>query len=416
MAYNSTKLGRLYVRPQTNYETPFASSDVISPGGSQSEMWAVEGEVFMPPTTREIFERAAVKGGFYEIPPVSGSQHGAEFTVSKPLHGLSSSVLAANPTGHGDSLLLSSILGGSVSTNYSASAVDGASSTTSHIDIKAGNIGDFSAGSAFMIGGEGGFIKTKNAADIEPIIELKTAPVADETSAGSIVSYLTTGAASSFTVVWRAKEDQTQIVLQSCVPTSATITLGPKDDYPKLEVTFLCNAMVSETATQAITDYDYSYPVLPVPTSEASARMVFQTASGAAGASELDIEGLQISITQELVPQLSHNATSGVADMLVTNRAVEVSFKGVLGAANPFDTTGKILTDISNSSTKAIQCQVGGTSGQAFMMLIPAPIQTEVPTVEDMGGVFGLSFMFKPGNYGGTGATVEDSDFRIAFL
>ena len=54
----------------------------------------------MPPTTREIFERAAVKGGFYEIPPVSGSQHGAEFTVSKPLVGLSSSALSANPTPH----------------------------------------------------------------------------------------------------------------------------------------------------------------------------------------------------------------------------------------------------------------------------------------------------------------------------
>ena len=102
--------------------------------------------------------------------------------------------------------------------------------------------------------------------------------------------------------------------------------------------------------------------------------------------------------------------------MLVTNRNIEVSFKGVLGAANPYDSTGKILTDISNSSTKAIQCQIGGTSGQAFMMLIPAPIQTEVPAVEDMGGVFGLSFMFKPGNYGGSGTTVEDSDFRLAFL
>ena len=410
MAYNSTKIGRLYVRQQSDYETPYASTAVIA------DQYAIEGEVFMPPTTREIFERAAVKGGFYEIPPVSGSQHGAEFTVSKPLVGLSASALSADPTAHADSVLLSAMLGGSVSTNYSANAVDGSSSTTSHIDILSAQAGDFTAGAAFMIGGDGGFIKTLNASDIEPIVELKTAPSAGETSFGSAMSYLTTGVTQSFTVVWRAKENQTQMVLQSCVPTSATITLGPKDDYPRLEVTFSCNAMVSETAAQAITDYDYSHPVLPVPTSDASARMVFQTASGAAGATELDIEGLQISITQELVPQLSHNSTSGVADMLVTNRAVEVSFKGVLGAANPYDSTGKILTDISNSSTKAIQCQIGGTSGQAFMMLIPAPIQTEVPAVEDMGGVFGLSFMFKPGNYGGSGTTVEDSDFRLAFL
>ena len=51
-----------------------------------------------------------------------------------------------------------------------------------------------------------------------------------------------------------------------------------------------------------------------------------------------------------------------------------------------------------------------------FMILLPSPIQTEVPAVEDMGGVWGLSFMLKPGNYGGSGTGVEDSDFRVAFL
>lgn len=410
MAYNSTKIGRLYARQQSDYETPFASSDVIS------DLYAIEAEVFMPPTTREIFERAAVKGGFYEIPPVSGSQHGAEFTISKPLVGLSSSALAANPTPHADSMLLSAILGGAAQGNYSASAVSGGGSTTSLIDVT--TPGDFTAGLAFMIDGDGGFIETIDTpgSTIAPILELEAAPGSGETSFGSATSYLTTGATNSFTMVWRAKENATQMVLQSCVPTSATITLGPKDDYPRLEVTFSVNAMVSETASQAITDYDYTHPVLPVPTSDASARMVFATTSGAAGATELDIEGLSLTISQELVPQLSHNSTSGVADMLVTNRMVEVSFRGVLGAANMYDSTGKILTDIANSSTKAIQLQIGGTSGQSFMMLLPNPIQSEVPAVEDLGGVFALSFMLKPGNYGGSGTGVEDSDFRLAFL
>ena len=31
MAYNSTKIGRLYVRQQSDYETPYASSAVINP-------------------------------------------------------------------------------------------------------------------------------------------------------------------------------------------------------------------------------------------------------------------------------------------------------------------------------------------------------------------------------------------------
>jgi hypothetical protein len=410
MAYNSTKIGRIYVRPQSNYETPFSSADTIS-GGE-----AIEAEVFMPPTTREIFERAAVKGGFYELPPVSGSQHGAEFTISKPLVGLSTSALSANPVPHADAGILSAILGGMELGNYSASAVSGGSSTTSLIDVT--TPGDFSAGLAFMIDGDGGFIETvdSGASQIAPILELANAPGAGETSFGSATAYLTTGATTASTIVWRAKENETQLVLQSCVPTSATITLGPKDDYPRLEVTMVANAVISETASQSMTDYNYTNPVLPVPTSDNSARMVFADTSGGTTATPIDIEALSITITQEMVPQLSHNSTSGVADMLVTNRAIEVSFRGVLGAENMYDDTGKILTDISNDATKAVQLQIGGTSGQTFMMLLPSPIQTEVPAVEDMGGVFGLSFMFKPGNYGGTGTGVEDSDFRVAFL
>jgi hypothetical protein len=413
MAYNSSKIGRVYARPQADYETPHASSDVIA------DQYAMEVEMVVPPTTREIFERAAVRGGFYEIAPVSGSQHGAEFTVSKPLHGLSSSALTSDPTPHGDAYLLQALLGSILTDNYSAAAVSGTGSTTTSIDIDSAKIGDFSNGGAFMVGGAGGFLETVDAVGntIQPILELSAAPTAGgETVYGSTTQYLSTAGTLSFTIVWRAKEDETQLVLQSCVPTSATITLGPKDNYPRLEVTFSCNGIVSETASQAITDYDYNLPVLPVPTSDASARLVFASTSGGTGTTELDIEGLQIAITQELVPQLSHNSSGGVADMLVTNRSVEVSFKGVLGAANPFDSTGKVLTDIANSAPKAVQFQLGSVSGQMFMMLLPSPIQTEVPAVEDMGGVWGLSFMLKPGNYGGSGTGVEDSDFRVAFL
>ena len=51
-------------------------------------------------------------------------------------------------------------------------------------------------------------------------------------------------------------------------------------------------------------------------------------------------------------------------------------------------------------------------------MFMGAPTQYEVPSIVDMGGVFGLSFTFRPGNYNGdTGsAAVTNSDFRISFL
>ena len=412
MAYNPTKLGVVYGLKQSNFETAQTSSAVISANAK------IEAEVFMPPTTREVFERAATKGGFYEIAPVSGSPYGAEFTISKPLNGVSSSLPPTNIGETPASQILKALLGSAVQTNYQAAGANSSQTGANVLKINNGEESSYGAGSALMTSSLGAFIASIDAGadSITPELDFTTPPTGSAAVYGSNTVYLSTAATDAFTFVWRTKENQTQLVLQGCVPTSATITLGPKDGYPRLEATFLCNKVVSETAGSALADFDYSFPVLPVPTSDASARMVFATSSGASGATELDIEGLQIAITQELVPQLSHNAATGVTDVLVTNRSVECSFRGVLGSANPYDTTGKVLTDIANSAPKAIQCQIGGTAGQSFMMLIPSPIQTAVPAVEDMGGVFGLSFMVKPGNHGGTGATVADSDFRVAFL
>jgi hypothetical protein len=131
---------------------------------------------------------------------------------------------------------------------------------------------------------------------------------------------------------------------------------------------------------------------------------------------------LQINISQELTPQLSHEADTGVRDMLVTSRSVDVAFSCILGSAHPFDVSanGTPIVDIDNSAPKAMQLQVGSAFGNMFMMHIGKPLQYEVPQLTDMGGVFGLSMTLKPGNYTADANTVAsdaaDSDFRIAFL
>lgn len=416
MAYNATKIGVLRaLRQDSGYETVPSADTVDSTG------FAVEAEVFMPPTTREIFERAAVKHGFYELPPVSGSPYGAEFTIRKPLHGFSASAVSANPTDSPDSIVLESLLGAASKNNYEASAVQ-ASSTSSAIKVTDSDGGNYTSGLALLVSQMGGFINNIDDVDneLDLILELETAPTTSDTIFGSNTVYLSTDATKAFSFTWRSQENNTRMHLQSCVPTTATITLGPKDNYPMIEVTFQCNKMVSDPAGSAIGAFEYTFPVLPVPfktsTTDKGSRLVFQDVSGTVTATELDIEGLQIVITQELLPQLSHNSVSGVADVQVINRTVEVSMKGVLGVENPYDDTGAVLTDISNSAPKAVQLQIGSTAGQTFMMLLPSPIQTEVPAVEDLGGVFGLSFMMKPGNYGGSNTTIADSDFRLAFL
>lgn len=416
MAYNATKIGVLHaLRQDSGYET-VPTADTVDNTGTK-----IEAEVFMPPTTREVFERAAVRHGFYELAPVSGSPYGAEFTIRKPLHGLSSSALSGNPVDSPDSQILEALLGSHSINNYEASGVVSGSTETA-IKVADADGGNFTAGVALMASGKGGFISGLDDVDneLDMVLELDTAPTASDTIFGSNTVYLSTADTSAFSFTWRSQENNTRMHLQSCVPTTATITLGPKDNYPMVEVTFQCNKMVSDPDGSALEAYDYSLPVLPVPfkgsTTDTGSRLIFATTSGGTGATELDVEGLQIVITQELLPQLSHNSVSGVVDVQVINRTVEVSMRGVLGASNPYDTTGAVLTDIANSAPKAVQLQIGSTSGQTLMMLLPSPIQTEVPAVEDLGGVFGLSFMMKPGNYGGSGQTVADSDFRIAFL
>ena len=417
MAYNATKIGSLRGMRQDgayDYENPVPVSVLESAP-------VIEAEVFMPPTTREVFERAAVRHGFYELAPGSGSPYGAEFTLRKPLHGISSSALTGNPTETPDSQILQALLGSASSSNYEASAVV-AGSTATAIKVADADGGNFTAGNALMASGLGGFITALDDVDneLDMLLELEAAPTTGDTIYGSNTVYLSTAATSAFSFLWRSQENATRVHLQSCVPTTATITLGPKDNYPMVEVTFQCNKIVSDPDTSALGAFEYTSPVLPVPfkgsTTSTGSRLVFANSAGSTTANELDVEGLQIVITQELTPQLSHNSVSGVADVQVINRTVEVSMRGVLGSDNPYDTTGAILTDIANNDQKAVQLQIGSTSGQTLMVLLPAPIQTEVPAVEDMGGVFGLSFMMKPGNYGGSGTTVEDSDFRIAFL
>lgn len=417
MAYNASKIGVLRAaRQELGYETVIAADTVDTSGA------IIEAEMVIPPVAREVFERAAVKHGFYELAPVSGSPYGAEFTIKKPLNGLSSSALSANPVDSQsvDGQIFEALLGTSTKANYSASAVLASSSKTA-IKVHNADDGSFTAGTALLASGYGGFIKglddTANELDME--IELPDAPTTSDTIFGSNTLSLSTAATKAFSFTWRSQENNTRLHLQSCVPTGATITLGPKDNFPMIEVTFICNKIVSDPAGAGIGAFEYTAPVLPVPfkssTTDKGSRLVFATSSGASGATELDVEGLQIEIAQELVPQLSHNSVSGVADVQVTNRTVDVSFRGVLGAANPYDTTGAPLTDIANSAPKAVQFQLGKDSGQTFMMLLPAPIQTEVPATEDMGGVWGLSFNLKAGNFG-SGATVADSDFRVAFL
>lgn len=434
MAYNPTKFGKLIaMREQTfnevttgNVATTHSVFVNSGTGALQAGAAIIECDVFMPPTTREIFERASSKGGYYEIPAVSGSQHGAEFTISAPLHGFSSSTPTDNPAEHPEAQILDAILGSSVSHGY---ASGGLASSGSDVDTLAYDPPDsnYTIGGAVAVatgsdGNQVGYIKSQDpvANTLELALAVESVPTASGTIYGANTCFLSSAATNSFSFFWQSLELKTGLILTGCVPTACNITMGPKDSFPRMETTFVVNGISTADAAADLADFDFSFPVIPVPTGANGSRFCFQTVSGSPDPTDLDVEGLSINITQEVVPQLAHGAASGVRDVLVTNRQVEVAFSGILGAKNPFDTSpnGSPIVDIANTSRKAIQLQVGSAFGNMLSMFMGAPTQYEVPSIVDMGGVFGLSFTFRPGNYtGDTGsAAVTNSDFRISFL
>ena len=434
MAYNPTKFGKLIaMREQTYNEVTTGNvatthSVFVNPGTGALQAGAavIECDVFMPPTTREIFERASTKGGYYEIPAVSGSQHGAEFQVSFPLHGVSSATPTDNLAEHPDAMILDALLGSSVRHGYGAAKVASSGSDVDTVKYDPPDT-NYTVGGALAVatasdGNQVGYVKSQDpvANTLELACALDSAPTASQTIYGSNTCFLSTAATNSFSFFWQSLELKSGLILTGCVPTSGTITMGPKDSYPKMEVTFLVNGISTADALANLTDFDYSFPVIPVPTGANGSRFVFQSVSGAPAVTALDVEGVSINITQEVTPQLGHGAASGVRDVLVTNRNVEVSFSGILGAKNPFDTSpdGRPIVDIANTSRKGIQLQVGSSFGNIASFFMGAPTQYEVPSITDMGGVHGIAFTFRPGNYtGDTGsAAVTNSDFRIAFL
>ena len=61
-----------------------------------------------------------------------------------------------------------------------------------------------------------------------------------------------------------------------------------------------------------------------------------------------------------------------------------------------------------------------GSPGNMFGMFMGSPVYMAPPEISDMGGVYGFSFVAKPGNYTGDTddslSSMPDTDFRLAFL
>ena len=423
---NPTRLGQLTIAPQSDdgatpaYSNPLTKAEVTSGG------LTVEAEVFQPNTARSVFTRESFKGGFYELAPISGDQHGQEFSVRFPINGWSSSVPTTSPaiTNSPAFGIFASILGGVVALDPGTNAPGTVSSGADTDDIPY-SAGTYKVGSAIATtnGAKYGlsFIGGNAGSNLDLLVASDITPSDSSSIYGSVTCFDQPTGTTSFSLLWRGYTANSQLLLNSCIPTSVSVVFDPRSAL-MMEVTFTCNQVSQEPASGVLADFDYSLPIISPPSGANNARLVFQNNTSGTAFTELDCEAFTINLTQELAPAISTGATTGVRDMIVQNRTQEVTFSTLMGDKNPFDQTpdGKPFVDISNpSNVGALQLAVGHAPGKMMSVLVPKPIMMSVPTLEDLNGVLAQGFTLRPGDFTDSGSgsgEAKSSNFRVAFV
>jgi hypothetical protein len=423
---NPTRLGQLIIAPQAADGSTPAYSNPLTKAQVTSSGLTVEAEIFQPNTSRSVFTRESFKSGFYELAPISGDQHGQEFSVRFPINGWSSAVPTTSPTVTSSPAigLFQSILGSAVALDPNGNNPGYVSSGADTDDVP------YSAGS-YKVGSAVGttnstkyglsFISGDAASNIDLLVASDITPADGSAIYGSVTCFDAPTGITPFSMLWRGYTANSQLLLNSCVPTSVSVTFDPRAAL-MMEVTFTCNQVTQEPASGVLGEFAYSLPIISPPSGANNARLVFQNSNAGSAATDLDCEAFTMTLSQELSPAIATGATTGVRDMIVQNRTQEISFSTLMGDKNPFDQTpdGKPFVDISNpDAVGAIQLAVGSQPGKMLGVLIPKPIMMSVPSLEDLNGVIAQSFTLRPGDYTNAGSGTGEakaSNFRVAFV
>tara|TARA_Y100001973_G_scaffold105969_1_gene181261 strand:+ start:1370 stop:2674 length:1305 start_codon:yes stop_codon:yes gene_type:complete len=430
---NPTRLGQLIIAPQVAdgatpaYSNPKTANQIDPSHGSYDGSGvAVEAEIFQPSTGRSVFTRESFKSGFFELAPISGDQHGQEFSVRFPINGWSSTVPTTSPTLTSSPAfgIFTSILGGGVALDpngnnpgYVSSGADTDDIPYSAGSYKVGSAIGTTDGSAFSLN----FVSGDAGSNLDLLVASNITPADASAIYGSVTCFDQPTGVTPFTMLWRGYTANSRLLLTSCVPTSVNVTFDPRAAL-MMEVTFNCNTVEQAPASGTLGEFSYSLPIISPPSGANNARLVFQNSTAGTAATDLDCEAFTMSLTQELTPAIATGATTGVRDMIVQNRTQEVTFSTLMGDKNPFDQTpdGKPFVDISNpSNVGAIQLAVGSQPGKMMGMLIPKPIMMSVPSLDDLNGVVAQSFTLRPGDFQNAGSgsgEAKASNFRVAFV
>jgi len=406
----------------------------------------LEADITVPEPALEVFEREAVRGDLgYALEPVSGSKYGGTISLKFPLKGWTATgagSIAANPFLSNELSLLAQILGSTLAQatspplghGYNAAAVSTGSDSNTVKIATAKTSSDYKPGGALILeDGDSnyrmGFVESvTDGGGSDHTVELSmplsetggafTVPESGTKTFGAVTGYLSSGAPTANTILWRSAETNTQLLCESAVLTSVSISLDPRANVVA-ECSFLCRRIVADVATPASLAFGYDAttdrPVIPPVMGNNGARLVYSTTGATAVA--FDVEALSIEMTQEVKPQYSHGSDEGCSGVIVTSRNVSMSVTGLLGNASPWDAAGNGVPPLAldNSTTPRVQLQIGSSPGQMLGFFMPRAVQTALPKVEDRDSVLAVTYDLRPGNYtSDTASDAGNSNFRIA--
>lgn len=399
--YNPAILGSIQAKAQSAWGTAETSGFSL-----------VECEPTPMPVAREIFRRDHLRGGLYTLAPLEGSQSGADITLRGMLRGLSASAPVADPTAGIVHAMIGSLMGSGASNGYYLTGQEtGSSTTTLKVVTAADPLVDFTEGGAvFVTDGTTrrfGWIDniTDNGAsahDLDMIVNMGITPSSGVTVYGAYVASLTTTDPTFFTIQGRSLQSNSIVTLEGCVPHTLSLTMNPKG-VVMYEITLRVHA-IAQSSGSALTDDEYTAPILPVAIGANAARF-------AVGATETNVQSLKLSVSKELAERVGHSDAQGVVGYSASAHSASLEWSQFI------DSSTAPITAL-DTSWSPIVFQAGGTPGRAFGLIVPAPIHVEVGEISEANGLYTQAYKVEPGRYAdGSGATTAPAatSLRLAW-
>ena len=405
MVFQPSKLGRIAVAEQ---------SDWISAGGSAASTTATtavcEAEISYPSQTQAALSTDAIAGVF-RSPRISAGALAGTFSLTMPIHAWSSATPSAAPAAGNlfpDAMFLKHVLGGVSYSGFSPDTDSITGGTTSVLTMDGADTAVMLPGQAILVplasGHSVGWIQsvdeTASPDNVTLTAQLSAVPASTGQVYGSISTFMNTTTNAPLTVTWQANNANSQIRMEDCVVTSATIAATPKEQ-PKLTVELQAKSWTNVGSGGAPGQYAFPLPQLPALIGNNNARLtVSNTAT--------NVSTFEIAITNDVAEVLSHASTEGVAQFVTTNRAVTCSFTA------PAET----LATMAPGTARILQLDLANVPGQSFSCIIPGAILQESSSIGDSEGLISESFVYASGGY----TSDENSDnagnslARVAWL